>query len=182
MLHIAIYHPQIPQNTGTLLRLGSCFGIVVDLIRPFSFLWDDKYLRRAGMDYLDTVEYRIHESFDAFLEVYGRTTGKNAEQAQKEKSRAAEREGQRRIIALEADNKYRIPEIYHQFQFKKDDIILAGSEHDGFAAEDLAKVSYCVKIPMVPGRRSLNVAIAMAIVTAEAMRQIDQKIEDTSLI
>ena len=182
MLHIAIYHPQIPQNTGTLLRLGSCFGIIVDLIKPFGFLWDDKYLRRAGMDYLDTVEYRIHESFDAFWEAYGRTAAKSTEQAQKDEGRAAEEEEQRRIIALEADNKYRIPEIYHQFQFKKDDIILAGSEHDGFAAKDLAKVPYCVKIPMVPGRRSLNVAIATAIVTAEAMRQINQKIGDTDLV
>lgn len=199
MLHIALYHPQIPQNTGTLMRLGSCLGIAVDLIKPFGYLWDDRRLQRAGMDYLDTVEYRIHESFEAFLAAYTDDGGDGAagggaadgigargvssnEAASADGSSAEfaspaevipgfETKG-RRIIALEADNKYRTPMPYHQFQFRSDDIILAGSEHDGFAVKDLAMVPYCVKIPMIPGRRSLNVAIATAIVAGEAVRQI----------
>lgn len=179
------------------MRLGSCLGIFIDLIRPFGFLWDDKHLQRAGMDYLDTVEYRIHESFDAFLAAYGygRCGGVGEENggaivaggglADSEICGTLEGDSvavvgggktgdlpRRRIVALEADNKYREPVLYHQFCFKEDDIILAGSEHDGFAEEDLERVPYCVKIPMLPFRRSLNVAVATAMVTGEAMRQI----------
>lgn len=164
------------------MRLGSCLGLAVDLIKPFGYLWDDRRLQRAGMDYLDTVEYRIHESFEAFLAAYADDGGDgggaagagatNAESASPAEIASVSATKVSRIIALEADNKYRAPVPYHQFQFRSDDIILAGSEHDGFAEKDLARIPYCVKIPMIPGRRSLNVAIATAIVAGEAIRQI----------
>lgn len=156
----------------------------MDLIKPFGYLWDDRRLQRAGMDYLDTVEYKIHESFEAFLAAYAGdgdgvdaaaaavSADVNAEAASPAEIPSSSATKFRRIIALEADNKYRTPVPYYQFQFCSDDVILAGSEHDGFAEKDLAKIPYCVKIPMIPRRRSLNVAIATAIVAGEAIRQV----------
>lgn len=148
MLHIALYHPQIPQNTGTLIRLSSCLGVKIDLIRPFGFLFDDARLKRAGMDYISTADYEIHDSFELFLKEY---------------------EG-RRLIALEGNDTH----IQHnKFKYQNNDIIIAGSEHYGFIKTDLDKIPYCVKIPMLPERRSLNMAIAATIALSEAMSQLD---------
>ncbi|GHU11158.1 tRNA (cytidine(34)-2'-O)-methyltransferase [Alphaproteobacteria bacterium] len=147
MINVALYHPQIPQNTGTLLRLASCLGFTIDLIRPFGFIFDDKKLKRAGMDYISTANYRIHDSFDEFLEV---CSG-------------------RRIIALESNN---ITTMHHDFSYKSDDILLVGSEHYGFLKEDLVRLKHMVKIPMLPQRRSINMAIAATIVIGEAMSQL----------
>ncbi len=147
MLHIALYHPQIPQNTGTLMRLSSCLGVKIDLIRPFGFLFDDKKLKRAGMDYISTANYEIHDSFELFLKKYSG----------------------RRLIALEANNEHT---PHYSFKYQDDDIIMVGSEHYGFLDTDFAKIPYCVKIPMLPERRSLNMAIATTIVLSEAMSQL----------
>ena len=147
MLHIALYHPQIPQNTGTLMRLSSCLGVKIDLIRPFGFLFDNKKLKRAGMDYISTANYEIHDSFELFLQKYD----------------------DRRLISLEADKKH-IP--HNDFKYEKDDIIIVGSEHYGFLDSDFVRIPYCVKIPMLHGRRSLNMAIATTIVLSEAMSQL----------
>jgi tRNA (cytidine/uridine-2'-O-)-methyltransferase len=147
MLSLALYHPQIPQNTGTLLRLGSCLGIRVQLIRPLGFLLDDKRLKRAGMDYLTAVNYEIHDSFDAFFD---------------------ENNESRRIVALDVGG---TSVAHHNFHYGPDDVLLVGSEHYGFLPQDLAKVSYRVKIPMLPQRRSINMAIAASMVLAEAMSQ-----------
>ncbi|MBQ7674270.1 MAG: hypothetical protein IJT36_07145 [Alphaproteobacteria bacterium] len=148
MLHIALYHPQIPQNTGTLMRLSSCLGLKIDLIRPFGFLFDDKKLKRAGMDYIRTANYEIHDSFDLFLDKY------------KEK----------RLISLEANNEHT---PHNHFKYQDEDIIIVGSEHYGFLENDFKKIPYCVKIPMISNRRSLNMAVATAIVVSEAMSQLD---------
>lgn len=148
MLHLALYHPQIPQNTGTLLRLASCLGIHVDLIRPFGFVFDDKKLKRAGMDYLQTADYEIHDSFELFWEKY-----KN-----------------RRVIAMEAND---VSVAHNNFKYEIDDILIVGSEHYGFLSEDLQRCSAMVKIPMIKGRRSINMAISAAIVLSEAMSQLN---------
>jgi len=148
MLYLAAYHPQIPQNTGTLLRLSSCLGIKLDLIRPFGFVFDDKRLKRAGMDYIDTANYEIHDSFELFLGKY--------------KSR--------RIIAMEANE---ISTVHHKFQYQEDDILIVGSEHDGFMPQDLQCCSDMVKIPMLPKKRSLNMAISAAMVLNQAMSQLN---------
>ena len=147
MLHLAVYHPQIPQNTGTLLRLASCLGVHLDLIRPFGFVFADKKLKRAGMDYIDTADYEIHDSFELFLSKY--------------KSR--------RIIAMEAND---VSVAHHDFRYKEDDILIVGSEHDGFLPDDLKKCSAMVKIPMLPNKRSLNMAVSASIVLGEAMSQL----------
>ncbi|MBR1734787.1 MAG: tRNA methyltransferase [Alphaproteobacteria bacterium] len=148
MLNIALYHPQIPQNAGTLMRLSSCLGVKIDLIRPFGFLFNDKKLKRAGMDYISTSNYEIHDSFELFCEKYQN----------------------RRLIALEANNEHT---HHNEFIYKNDDIIIVGSEHYGFLANDFSKIPYCVKIPMLPNRRSLNMAIATTIVLSEAMSQLN---------
>lgn len=148
MISLAVYHPQIPQNTGTLLRLASCLGIHLDLIRPLGFIFNDTKLKRAGMDYIQTADYEIHDSFEIFLE----------------KSR------DRRIIAMEANN---VSAAHNNFRYIDGDILMVGSEHYGFLPEDLSKCSAMVKIPMVKGRRSINMAISAAIVLSEAMSQLN---------
>lgn len=122
-------------------------GVKIDLIRPFGFLFDDKKLKRAGMDYISTANYEIHDSFELFLKKYRG----------------------RRLIALEANNEHT---PHYSFRYQDDDIIMVGSEHYGFLDTDFAKIPYCVKIPMIPERRSLNMAIATTIVLSEAMSQL----------
>ncbi|MDR3155603.1 MAG: tRNA methyltransferase [Holosporaceae bacterium] len=147
MVNLALYHPQIPQNTGTLLRLGSCLGIFIDLIRPFGFIYEDKRLRRAGMDYILTASHTIHNSFGNFCAFYEK----------------------RRLVALDVGEN---STPYHSFEYLLGDILVIGSEHYGFLAQDLEKMMHRVKIPMLPRRRSLNMAVAASIVVGEAMRQL----------
>ncbi|MDR1982545.1 MAG: tRNA methyltransferase [Holosporaceae bacterium] len=146
-LNLALYHPQIPQNTGTLLRLGSCLGICINLIRPLGFILDNKKLKRAGMDYIEFANYRIFDSFNSFHEEF--------------KSK--------RLIALTCDSSV----AHNKFKYKMDDVLVVGSEHYGFLREDLAKIHNHVKIPMLPHRRSLNMAISAAVVLSEAMSQLN---------
>jgi tRNA (cytidine/uridine-2'-O-)-methyltransferase len=146
MLSLALYHPQIPQNTGTLLRLASCLGIRLHLIRPLGFVFSDKRLKRAGMDYLTTANYAIHNSFEDFFD---------------------KTNDERRIVALDVGG---TSIAHHNFRYDSDDVLMVGSEHYGFLKEDLAKITHRVRIPMLPQRRSLNMAIAASMVLAEAIR------------
>ena len=148
MVSLAVYHPQIPQNTGTLLRLTSCLGVHIDLIRPFGFIFNDTKLKRAGMDYIQTADYKIHDSFETFLK----------------------QSTNHRIIAMEAND---VSVTHHDFQYRDGDILMVGSEHYGFLTEDLKHCSAMVKIPMVQGHRSINMAISAAIVLSEAMSQLN---------
>ena len=148
MISLAVYHPQIPQNTGTLLRLTSCLGVHIDLIRPFGFVFNNTKLKRAGMDYIQTADYEIHDSFDVFLK----------------------KSSDRRIIAMEAND---VSVAHNDFQYQDGDILMVGSEHYGFLPEDLERCSEMVKIPMVKGRRSINMAISASIVLSEAMSQLN---------
>ncbi len=148
MVSLAIYHPQIPQNTGTLLRLSSCLGVHVDLIRPFGFVFNDAKMRRAGMDYIQTADYEIYDSFELFQQ----------------------NSSNHRIIAMEAND---VSVAHNNFQYRDGDILMVGSEHYGFLPEDLKQCSAMVKIPMVQGHRSINMAISAAIVLSEAMTQLN---------
>ncbi|MDR2723898.1 MAG: tRNA methyltransferase [Holosporaceae bacterium] len=148
MLRLALYHPQIPPNTGMLLRLTSALGISLDIIRPMGFVFDDKKLKRAGMDYIKFADYKIHDSFENFYEKYR----------------------ERRLIALDIGAKA-VP--YYDFKYQSQDILIAGSEHYGFLGDDLNKILQCVKIPLLPNRRSLNMATAAAIVLSQAMIQLN---------
>jgi tRNA (cytidine/uridine-2'-O-)-methyltransferase len=147
-LSLALYQPQIPQNTGTLLRLASCIGIHIDLIRPFGFVLDDKNLKRAGMDYIKSADYQIHDSFELFRNKYHN----------------------RRLVALDVGND---SVCHYSFEYQFGDILIVGSEHYGFAKNDLETIPYRVKIPMLPNKRSINMAISAAVVLSEAMSQLN---------
>ena len=143
-MRLALYEHDIPQNKGGILRLCACLGIAVDLIEPFGFIWDDRHLKRAGMDYLDQVEFVRHRSWSAF--------------------RAVPRG---RLVLLTTQGT--VP--YHRFGYRPDDTLLFGRESAGVPAEVHAAAEARVTIPMRPGLRSINVALAASMVLGEALRQ-----------
>lgn len=148
-MRIALYQPDIPQNTGTILRLGACLGIAVDIIGPTGFDISDKSLRRAGLDYLDHVDLTRHVSFAAF-----------------ELSRRAQAPLPRLVLLTSHGA------ISHlDFAFAPTDTLLFGRESAGVPASLHDVVDGRVKIPMRPGLRSLNIAVACALVLGEALRQ-----------
>ena len=143
-MRLVLYEPDIPQNTGTLLRLAACLGVAVDLIEPCGFVLDDRRLRRAGMDYLDGVALTRHASWDAY--------------------RAA---AAGRLVLLTT----RAETPYADFAFAATDRLMVGRETGGVPAPLHAQADARLRIPMRPGQRSLNVACAAAIVVGEALRQ-----------
>ena len=145
-MRLALYQPDIPQNTGALMRLAACLGVPLDLIEPAGFLLGDRRLKRAGMDYLDALEMTRHRSWQAFLE---------------------RRPPRARLILLTT----RGPVPYHRFVFERDDILLLGRESAGVPDEVHAAADARLRVPMRDGARSLNVAMAAAIVLGEALRQ-----------
>lgn len=146
-MNLALYQPEIPQNTGTLLRLGACMDVGVDIIEPCGFIWNDQKLRRAGMDYMDMANVTRHRSWDAFLEFYS----------------------SRRIVLLDAKA---ITSCY-DFSFQEDDVLLLGQESCGVPDDIFESLPNRVAIPMKEGFRSLNVAVAGAMVLGEALRQVE---------
>lgn len=149
-MRLALYQPDIPQNTGAMLRLAACFGLAVDIIEPCGFVFDDKRLRRVGMDYLDHVELRRHSSWGAYLDW----------------RRAAAGEAGRLILLT---TKAAVP--YTEAQYGPADSLLVGQESAGVPEAVRNAADLAVRIPMRPGLRSLNVAMAAAIVAGEAIRQ-----------
>jgi tRNA (cytidine/uridine-2'-O-)-methyltransferase len=149
-MRLALYQPDIPQNTGAMLRLAACFGLNVDVILPSGFIFDDKRMRRAGMDYIDRVEITRHSSWAAYLE-----SRNNAE-------------GRLLLLTTKGDRPY----TDHAFGPK--DTLLVGRESSGVPAEVAAAADARLVIPMRPGLRSLNVAMAASIVTGEAVRQLNE--------
>jgi len=147
-MRLVIFEPDIPQNTGALLRLGACLGIPVDIVEPCGFLFDDKRLRRAGMDYLEAVEMVRHRSWRAY--------------------RAAARTvtpGRLLLLTTRGDTRYT------DFAFQPGDNILLGRESAGVPEEVHTEADARLLIPMAGGIRSLNVALAAAMVLSEALRQ-----------
>lgn len=149
-MRIALYQPDIPQNTGTILRLAACLDIAVDIIRPAGFALTDSALRRAGLDYMEQAAIVQHESFEAFLAW-----------------RAGLTPPVPRLVLLSA----RAEVEYLDFSFAADDIVLAGRESAGVPEPVRDICDAAVKIPIRPGLRSLNVAVAVAMVVGEAVRQ-----------
>lgn len=144
-MRIALYEPDIPQNVGTIIRLGACLGVPVDLVEPLGFVWSDTRLRRAGMDYLDLAEVARHPSWTAF--------------------RAA-RPGRLVLLTRHA------PTPYADFRFAAGDTLLLGRESAGVPPHIHAAADARVTVPLRPGRRSLNVAVVAAMVLGEALRQV----------
>ena len=147
-MRLALYQPDIPQNTGAILRLAACFGLPVDVIEPCGFAFDDRRMRRAGMDYLDHVELHRHRSWDAYRTARSGKPG--------------------RLVLL--TTKASVP--YAEVRFEAADTLLLGRESAGVPDEVHAAADVRIRIPMRPGLRSLNVAMATAIVAGEAMRQL----------
>ncbi|MGH6977311.1 MAG: tRNA (cytidine(34)-2'-O)-methyltransferase [Stellaceae bacterium] len=143
-MRLALYEPDIPQTAGAILRLGASFGVAVDIIEPCGFVLDDRRLKRAAMDYLGRTEIVRHASWAAFRQ---------------------SRPG--RLVLL--STKAHLP--YHRFVFARDDVLLLGRETAGVPPEVADAVDARVLIPMRPGLRSLNVALAAALVLGEALRQ-----------
>ena len=146
-MRLALYQPDIPQNTGAMLRLAACLGIGVDLIEPCGFVWSDRRLRRAGMDYLEGVALTRHGSWAAFQSA----------------SRG-------RLVLLTT----RGSTSYAEFAFRPGDTLLMGRETSGVPDEVHAAADARLVIPMCSGVRSLNVALAAALVLGEALRQTGQ--------
>ncbi len=151
-MRIALYQPDIPQNTGTILRLSACLGVAVDLIEPAGFPTTDRAFRRAGMDYLDKVALRRHKSFSEFTAMLGEN---------------APDDSPPRLILLTTNGD--IP--YCDFSYRPDDILMLGRETAGVPDEVHALADARLLVPMRPGLRSINVALAAAMVLGEALRQ-----------
>ena len=147
-MRLALYEPDIPQNTGTMLRLAAGMRVGVDIIEPCGFLLDDRRLRRAGMDYLDHVSMTRHSSWAAFSA-----------------SRVASGAG-RLLLLTTAGN---IP--YCGFDYAAEDTLLMGRESAGVPQEVHDAAFARLRIPMASEARSLNVALAAAMTLGEAMRQ-----------
>jgi tRNA (cytidine/uridine-2'-O-)-methyltransferase len=148
MIRLALYQPDIAQNTGTILRLAACLGLGVDIVEPAGFPVSDKSFRRSGMDYLDHVAWTRHDDFAAF-----------------ERWRAAE--GRRLVLMT---TRAALP--YTDFAFNPGDIVMAGRESAGVPEDVHAAADARILIPMVPAMRSLNVAVSVAMVAGEALRQL----------
>ncbi len=146
-LRLALYQPDIPQNAGTLLRTAACLGVAVDLIEPAGFAVTDRNLRRAGMDYLAAATLTRHVGWSAF--------------------EAARRAEGRRLVLLTT----RGASSYLDFTFRADDILLVGRESAGVPEAVHGVCDARLVVPMLPGFRSLNVAIAAAMVLGEALRR-----------
>jgi len=147
-MHIALYQPDIPPNTGTIIRMAACLDVMVDIIEPCGFPFGEKSFRRAGMDYIDQSKITRHTSWQAFLETVGN----------------------KRIILLPT----KAAEPYTDFNFRSDDILLLGRESAGVPDEVHGRADHRLLIPMTPATRSLNIALSAAMVLGEALRQTQQ--------
>lgn len=144
---LALYQPDIPQNTGTLLRLGTCLGIEVHIIHPTGFAMSDKNLTRAGLDYLERAHMIEHDTFDEFCDWAARES--------------------RRLVLLSTKGATALS----QAQFTTNDILVLGRESAGVPQSVHDQISIRHYIPMVAGERSLNVAVSAAMAIGEALRQ-----------
>lgn len=147
-----MFQPDIPQNTGTLLRLGACLDIELDIIEPCGFIFSERTLKRAGMDYLDMVRYRRHHSWEHFLQY-----------------RAEHPEEYGRIVLLTTH----ASEPYYNFEFLPNDIILMGRESAGVPEEVHQTADARLLIPMNHNARSINVAVSAVMVVGECLRQVN---------
>ena len=144
-MHIVLYKPDIPQNTAAIIRLGACLNLKIHLIEPCGFNLNDSRFQRVVMDYMGLCKIVRHNDFEAFFK-------KNKKS---------------RIVLMTTKAK----KIYHKFKFKKNDMLLFGRESAGVPKELHQICKNKIKIPMNKKTRSLNVAISVAIVAAEALRQ-----------
>ncbi len=144
-MHIVLYKPDIPQNTAAIIRLSACLDLKIHLIEPCGFNLNDRRFKRVVMDYIGLSKIFRHNDFKAFIKKH-----KNS-----------------RIVLMTTKAK----KLYHKFKFKKNDMLLFGRESAGVPEEIHKMIQNKIKIPMNKKSRSLNVAMSVAIVAAEALRQ-----------
>ena len=146
-LVIALYEPDIPQNAGTILRLGACLGVPVHIVGPASFAATERGFRRAGLDYIDHVTLVNHVTFAAFD--------------------AWRHNEERRLVVLTT----KADLAYTAFDFRSNDVLLCGRESSGVPEAVHGAADARVRVPMRRHLRSLNVAVSLAMVIGEALRQ-----------
>lgn len=145
-MHIVLYQPEIPQNTGNIARTCAATGATLHLIKPLGFSLEDKYLKRAGLDYWRMMQYDVYEDFDELLRKFPHA--------------------RMHFLSTKA------PRSYAEASYEKDDFLVFGCETRGLPESLLSRVyERCVRIPMVTGARSLNLSNSVAIVLYEALRQ-----------
>ena len=147
-MRIALFQPDIPQNTGNIFRLGACLGIEIDIIEPTGYIFDDKRFKRSSMDYIKYINYQRHLDWDTFFS----WTKKN----------------NYRIILLTTKSTKK----YTEYSYKKNDILLFGRESAGVPEFVHEKVDEKLTIPMINGVRSINVSSSVAMIVGEACRQL----------
>jgi len=145
-LRLALYEPDIPQNTAAVLRTAACLAVPVDVIEPCGFVWGGKHMKRSGMDYLEQTEVMRHVDWAAFQDAH---------------------RGCRRVLLTT-----RAERAYCDFAFAHGDILLFGRESAGVPEAVHAVADARLTIPMAPGARSLNLAATVAMVLGEALRQL----------
>jgi len=147
-MRIALFEPDIPQNTGNILRLGACLGIEIDIIEPTGFLFDDRKFKRSSMDYINYVKYKKYLDWEEF---YNWSIKKKF-----------------RLILVTTKTK----NSYINYKFQTNDTLLFGSESAGVPNYVHNNVNDKINIPMVKGLRSINLSSSVAIIVGEACRQL----------
>ena len=148
-MRIALFEPDIPQNTGNIFRLGACLGIEVDIIEPTGYVFDDKRFKRSSMDYIEHIKYKRHLDWNEFYEWSKKNNS--------------------RLILLTTKSKKK----YTEYQFQDNDILLFGRESAGVPKDVHDIVDEQLTIPMKKNMRSINVSSSVALVTGEACRQLE---------
>ena len=148
-MRIALYQPDIPQNTGNILRLAACLDLSVDIIEPTGYIFDDKRFKRSSMDYINHVDYKKHIDWDSFYKW--------------------SLEQHYRLILLTTKSQKK----YYKHKFKNNDILLFGRESAGVPKKIHQCVNERLLIPMQKGLRSLNVSNAASMIAGEALRQLN---------
>tara|TARA_B100001175_G_C19373210_1_gene572805 strand:+ start:540 stop:992 length:453 start_codon:yes stop_codon:yes gene_type:complete len=149
-MRIALYQPDIPQNTGNIFRLGACMGVAVDIIEPTGFVFDDKKFRRSAMDYIDHLEYKKHDDWQHFYKWI--------------------KENKFRLILMTTKSE----DSMYNFEFRSSDILLFGRESAGVPDNIHQIVDHRLTIPMKDGVRSINLSSSVALVLGESLRQTNQ--------
>ena len=151
MIDIVLVHPEIPPNTGNVIRLAANTGARLHLVEPLGFSIDDRQLKRAGLDYHELATVRVHPSWPACRAGFG----------------------ERRLFAFAP----RAPTLFNEVRYREGDVLVFGREADGLPPEVLAEFApqALLRLPMRPGNRSLNLSNAVAVAVFEAWRQLDYR-------